>query len=134
MKKNISLVTAALALVFFMASCSKSDTTPATNNAAVQGKWTGVFTPPLGPSPYFAVTFNTDGSVLVEQNSMTTPDTAHGTWSVTGNNISATYTFTGSMTGTYSLAGTYTASSAQIAGTIGTGTNTTGYATFNVSK
>ncbi|MEP7236386.1 MAG: hypothetical protein ABI685_00915 [Ferruginibacter sp.] len=136
MKRNLLLMSA-FAMLFFIMSCSKSDTNPPSgNSAAIQGKWSGVFTPPLGPSPYFAITFYNDGTVLVEQNDISTPDIAHGTYAMSGNNITASYTFTGGTTGTYSLAGTYNSTSTpkQITGSIGTGTNTSGYGTFNVSK
>ncbi len=133
MKKNLLLIAFA-AVILFITSCSKSDPTPPATNANIQGKWTGVFTPPLGPSPYFALTFNSNGTVVVEQNDPAAPDIANGTWTITGNNVRATYTFAGAMTGTYTLAGTYSAASTQIMGTIGSGTSTTGYGTFTVSK
>lgn len=135
MKKIFFILMPILTLAVLITSCSKSDTSPANNNAPIQGKWVGVFTPPVGPSPYFAITFNNDGSVVVEQNNIAAPDIAQGTWGISGNNISATYTFaTGPMMGTYSLAGTYSAAIIHISGTIGTGTSTTGYGTFDVGK
>ncbi len=137
MKKNIFfLVPAFLFTFFFLASCNKDDTTTAGTTANVQGKWTGVYTPPLGPSPYYALTFNSNGTVLVEQRDMAAPDVATGTWTISGNNINATYTFTGAMTGTFSIAGTYNATTApaKITGTIGSGSATSGVATFTVTK
>ena len=134
MKKNLLFLIPALALLFLVTSCNKSDPTPPANTSVFQGKWTGLITPAVGPRPYFAITFNTDGTVLIEQNNATTPDIARGTYTVSGNNVNATYTFSGATTGTYSLAAIYSSSPVQISGTIGTGTSTTGYGTFDVSK
>ena len=137
MKSNLFFLIPALTLALFVTSCSKSDTTPpAGNSAAIQGKWSGVYTRPVGPSPYFAIAFYNDGTVLVEENDITTPDLAHGTYTMSGNNVTATFTFTGGVTGTYSLAGIYNSASTpkEITGTIGTEASTSGYGTFTVSK
>lgn len=134
MKKQFLLFAFTALMVVSIISCSKDKTTTQSNNANIQGKWSGTLTPAVGPRPYFATTFNSDGSLRVEQNNINTPDVATGTWTITGNTVKATYTFSGAITGTYSLIGTYTSSPDQINGTVGTGTSTSGYADFSVSK
>ena len=134
MKKHFLFLAFIAIIALSVTSCSNSDSTNPGTNPNIVGKWTGVYTPPLGPSRYYALTFNTNGTVMVEQNNSTTPDIANGTWTISGNNIQATYTFTGSMTGTFSIAGTYSSAPLQITGTIGTGSATSGYGTFTVSK
>lgn len=134
MKKNLLLLIPALALVFFVTSCSKSDTTPPANSTP-SGKWSGWFTPNLGPSRYFALTFSANGAIAVEANSSTTPDIATGTWALVADSVRATYTYiSGATTGTYSLAGKFSSQSSIMNGTVGTASSTTGTGTFTLTK
>ena len=134
MKKHFLFLAFIAIIALSVTSCSNSDSTNPGTNPNIVGKWMGVYTPPLGPSRYYALTFNTNGTVRVDQNDIAAPDVANGTWTISGNNIQATYTFTGAMTGTVSIAGTYSSAPPQITGTIGTGSSTSGYGTFTVSK
>jgi hypothetical protein len=133
MKKNLFTAIAALTILISAASCKKSDTSTPTT-ATLSGKWTGATTAPVGPSRYLALTFNTGGSLLVEANNPTTPDLANGSWAVTGDSVRATFTYTGSASGTFSLAGKYIGNATSMDGTIGTGAFTSGMSTFSVTK
>jgi hypothetical protein len=130
MKKNLFIATLGLALILFIASCSKNDTTPPASTTA-EGKWVGTFTN-LGPSHYFALTFKANSVLLVEANAL--PDIANGTWILSGDSVRATFTYVGGTAGTFSIAGKYSASSAIMDGTMGSGTNTTGAGVFSVTK
>ena len=133
MKKNLLLLIPALALVFFVTSCSKSDTTPPANNTA-EGKWTGGYNNNIGgPVNYLAVIFSAGNAVRIEANSPTVPDIANGTWSIVGDSIIAHYTYAATAT-SFSLAGKYNSSSNLINGTIGIGSNTSGSYVFSVTK
>ena len=132
MKKNFFFAILGVILIFFSASCSKSNTTPPVNTTA-EGKWVGGFSI-AGPSRYFAATFKTGGVILIETNSSTVPDIANGTWSLVADSVRATYTYVGGTAATFSIAGKYSSSSAIMEGTIGPGTSTTGAGTFTVIK
>ena len=133
MKKNLFFALLGLAMVFFAASCSKSDTTPPPPGGTnPQGNWVGN-RDAGGPSYYFALNLQANGVLVVSDNSPITPDIANGTWSLVADSVRATYTYTGSAA-TYSIAGKYTTTSNIMNGTIGPGTSTTGAGVFSVTK
>ena len=133
MKKKSLRAIAGFAALLFTASCSKDDTATQTN-ATVSGKWVGFNTAPVGPSRYLALTFNTGGNLVVEANNSTTPDIANGTWAIVGDSVKATFTYTGSASGTFSLAGKYVSGATNMDGTIGAGVFTSGLSIFSVTK
>ena len=121
---------AGLTLLIFAASCSKSNTSASTS---LEGKWTGNYHGGPGPVNYYSLTFKSGGSLLVQSDNSTTPNSANGTWTLSGDSVRATYTFVTSSL-TYSIAGKYSASSNTMDGTIGNGLNTSGVFVFNVVK
>lgn len=134
MKKNGFIAMIGIAAILIGGSCSKSSDY-GSNNSSVEGKWTGNYGSGVGTSVnYFSVTFNSGGALSVEANSSSTPSLATGTWYISGNTVTANYTFVSGSVGTYSLAGTYTSGSSTMTGTLGTGTSTSGYAVFSVTK
>ena len=147
MEKNFFAILG-LATVFFAASCSKSDsnlaaTPKATATASakgvaiattIEGKWVGNHHSGIdGAYYYFSLEFLANGVLLVNSSFGDMPVTANGTWSLTGDDVSATYTFDVSGA-TYSLAGKFYTTSNIMNGTIGFKTNTTGAGVFSVTK
>ena len=133
MKKKSLIAIAGFAVLLFTASCSKDDTATQTN-ATVTGKWVGSTTAPVGPSRYLALTFSSGGNLLVEANNPSAPDVANGTWAIVGDSVKATFTYTGSASGTFSLAGKYVSGATNMNGTIGAGVFTSGLSIFSTTK
>lgn len=134
-KRFISLTTGILTLLLF--SCSKSTTETPAPVYSLEGKWTGSFNNGAGgPANYFALTFKSGGAggaLVVHANNSLTPDVANGTWTLAGDSLSATYSFTGS-SAIYSLAARYNIHSNILTGTVGLSPATTGEAVFSVTK
>ncbi len=132
MKKNLFLILLGFTAIFFTAGCSKSDTAIATS---VEGKWVGNSTSGIGgPVYYLALNFKTAGVVTVEANNSAAPDLASGTWSLVGDSVRATFTYTAGTMSTFSLAGKYSSNSNVMTGTIGNGASSSGTGTFSVTK
>lgn len=134
-KRFISLTTGILTLLLF--SCSKSTTETPAPVYSLEGKWTGSFNNGAGgPANYFALTFKSGGAggaLVVHANNSLTPDVANGNWTLAGDSLSATYSFTGS-SAIYSLAARYNIHSNILTGTVGLSPATTGEAVFSVTK
>jgi hypothetical protein len=150
MKKNLFFAILGLTTVFLAASCSKSDsnlaattTAKATASASakgvaiattIEGKWVGNHHSGIdGAYYYLSLEFNTNGVLVVNSSSGDIPEIANGTWSLVGDDVTATYTFEVSGL-TYSLAGKFFTTSNIMNGTIGLGTSTTGAGVFSVTK
>lgn len=81
MKKNLFLLIPALAMVFFISSCSKSDTNTTTNTTPT-GTWAGTGqygTTPGNPAYAFTINFKANGTVDITGNNTTAIDVATGT-------------------------------------------------------
>ena len=133
MKKNLLFALPGLMVMLFSASCSKSDTTPATSYTIV-GKWDGSYVGAGGPSHFYTLNFKTGGSFAVDSSNVSITDLAAGTWVLATDSVRATYTYLSGGAGTYSLAGKYSADFKTMIGTFGPGSNTTGSGTFSVTK
>jgi len=135
MKKNLFVLIPALAMVFFVSSCSKDDTTP-TAAPTPAGTWTGTGqygTTAGNPTYTFALTFKANGTVDITGNNNAAIDFATGTWQVVADSVKATYRYLSS-SAIYTLSGKFSASSNVMAGTIGLSPVTTGVGIFTVTK
>lgn len=133
MKKKLLILLPALAMLFFVTSCSKEDTQPQTNTTP-EGKWNGTYTPVGGTASFFSINFNTGGTLTVEANSTTTPDLATGTYTVVGDTIQGTFTYTIGIGIIYNFKAAYTSGSTAINGTIGISPSYVDNATFTLTK
>jgi hypothetical protein len=132
MKKQFFFAVAITALSTFF-SCKKADITQPTVLSA-NGKWVGKYGPVNAiPTYYYAFEFNAGGTMVVKSNDATLPDTGTGTWSISGDSLRSTYTYT-SAGSTYSIIGKYDGHSNIINGTWGAGTNNTGGGTFTITR
>ena len=134
MKRNLFLLIPALAMVFFLSSCSKNDTT--TTTSTPEGTWagTGQYGTTAGSPTYaFRLTFKSNGTVDIVGNNSTTTDNATGQWQVVQDSVKATYIYL-SATAQYTLSGKFSAGSNVMVGTIGLSPNTTGVGLFSVTK
>ena len=135
MKKNLFMLIPALAMVFFMSSCSKSDTTTTTSTTPT-GTWVGTGQYGTGggnPTYAFTINFKANGTVDITGNNTTAIDVATGTWQVVGDSVRAAYRYAAS-SADYTLSGKFTAGSNLMVGTIGLGTTTTGVGLFSVTR
>jgi len=133
MKRNLFLPLLALCTVLIISSCSKSSPAPVTYDSA-EGTWVGTYNNGIGgPITYFSLNFKAAGALVVHANNATTPDIANGTWSQNGDNITGSYTFTGS-SAVYLFAGKYTSSQKNMDGTIGLQPSATGSGVFSITK
>jgi hypothetical protein len=135
MKKISLLLIPALAMVFFISSCSKDDTTTTTNTTPT-GTWTGTgqYGTTAGlPTYAFTLAFKANGTVDITGNNSTAIDIATGTWTIIADSVRAFYRYAGS-SADYTLSGKYTAGSTLMVGTIGLGTSTTGVGLFSVTR
>ena len=133
MKRNLFLLIPALAMVFFLSSCSKDDTT---TTATPEGTWagTGQYGTTAGSPTYaFRLTFKSNGTIDIVGNNNTAIDNATGQWQVVQDSVRATYIYV-SATAQYTLSGKFSAGSNVMVGTIGLTPNTTGVGLFSVTK
>lgn len=136
MKKNLFILIPALAMVFFMSSCSKDDDTPNTTNSTPVGTWrgTGQYGTTAGVPTYaFVINFKANGTVDITGDNSTAVDVATGTWQMVADSVRAAYRYVGS-SADYTLSGKFSAGATTMAGTIGLGTATTGVGLFSVAR
>ncbi len=136
MKRNLFLLIPAFAMIFFISSCSKSDSTGNTSNATPAGTWTGTGqygTTAGNPTYAFTLNFKANGTVDITGNNTTAIDVATGTWQIVQDSVRAYYRYAAS-SADYTLSGKFTAGSSVMAGTIGLGTSTTGVGLFSVTR
>jgi len=97
MKRNIIIAILGLTMVFATSSFRNAGSEISSGNitqtgsisAPLDGRWAGYYSNSIGTAYYFyALTFNTDGSLLVEANG----SVGYGTWSMSGDQVFATYT------------------------------------------
>ena len=137
MKKNLLTAMLGLGLIIFAASCSKDDNYGGggTANTGIEGKWSGNYNNGLGgPINYFAITFQSGGSLVVNANSSATPDVANGNWYVSADSVRGSFTYLTGAGTSYSFAGKYSTSSNTIVGTLGLGANTAGAGVFSITR
>ncbi len=136
MKRNLFLLIPAFAMVFFLSSCSKSDSTPTPTNATPTGTWkgTGQYGTTAGnPTYVFTLNFKANGTIDITGNNSTAIDVATGTWQIVQDSVKVTYIYISS-TAQYTLSGKFSAGSNIMVGTIGLSPNTTGVGLFSVTK
>jgi hypothetical protein len=133
MKKSLLILIPTLALVFFVASCSKEDTPPPANTT--EGKWNGTYTINGGGSTnYFSLNFKSGGALDVAANNATTPDLGTGTYTVAGDSVKGSFTYTVGIGIIYQFAGKYSSNNSVINGTIGIAPSYNDNATFSITK
>lgn len=135
MKKLLFSLIPALALVFFITSCSKDDTNNTANTTA-QGSWAGTGqygTSGGNPTYIFTLNFKADGTVNITGDNSVGVDAATGTWQMVADSVKATYKYASS-SAIYTLSGKYSASSNVMVGTIGLNPLTTGVGIFTVTR
>ena len=137
MKKSLFILTAAITLGLFIASCSKDDSNNnGQQNTTVQGTWTGTGQYGTGggnPTYPFTITFNAGGTVNITGNNNTAVDVATGTWQMVADSVRATYKYASS-SAIYVLSGKFTAGATVMAGTIGLDPVTVGVGIFSVTR
>ena len=133
-KINLFTLIPALAMVFFISSCSKSDDTNTTPTPT--GTWvgTGQYGTTAGSPTYaFRLTFKSNGTIDIVGNNNAAIDNATGQWQAVQDSVKATYIYVSS-TAQYTLSGKFSAGSNVMVGTIGLTPNTTGVGMFSVTK
>jgi hypothetical protein len=136
MKKILFVLIPAVAMVFFMSSCSKDDTNANTYPATAQGTWNGTGqygTSGANPTYAFNLNFKADGTVAITGNNSTAIDAATGTWQMVADSVKATYKYAAS-SAIYTLSAKYSASSNVMVGTIGLSPVTTGVGVFTIIR
>lgn len=137
MKKFLLFLIPALALVFFISSCSKDDDNNNNNPnpQSVQGTWTGTgqYGSAGNPTYIFSINFKAGGTVEIVGNNSTAIDNAVGTWQMVQDSVKATYKYASS-SAIYVLKGKYTVGATVMAGTIGLDPAASGIGTFTVTK
>lgn len=135
MKRSLIFLVPALALILFVASCSKDDPQPAPAQTA-EGTWVGSGQYGTGggnPTYAFSLTFKANGTVDITGNNNTAIDVATGTWQMVQDSVKATYKYAAS-SAIYTLSAKYSVSSNVMVGTIGLSPVTTGVGTFSVTR
>lgn len=128
------LLICSAALACSLAACSQPASTPV---SPVVGTWTGRYTsgstpvPTTGPINY-AFIIRADGTMNVYNGPIGTGLTANGTWTYDGSHFKGTYTYQGT-TSTYSVDSTL-ATPNRLAGTWGSGSNTTNGGNFAIDR
>ena len=136
MKKNLFLLIPAIAMVFFLSSCSKSDSPNPPANTTPAGSWSGTGqygTTAGNPTYVFTLNFKANGTVDITGNNSTAIDVGSGTWQIVQDSVRAYYRYVSS-SADYTLSGKFSASSNVMVGTIGLGTSTTGVGLFSVTR
>ncbi|MBK9530751.1 MAG: hypothetical protein IPO42_02930 [Chitinophagaceae bacterium] len=133
MKKNLLLLIPALALVFFVASCSKDDTPPPANTT--EGKWNGTYTLNGGSQLcFYSINFKTSGALDIIGEQSTPLDNGTGSYTVAGDSVKGLFTYTVGIGIIYNFAGKYSSGNSVITGTIGISPSYTDNATFSITK
>jgi heat shock protein HslJ len=136
MKKILFVLIPAVALVFFMSSCSKDDTNSNTYPSTAQGTWSGTGqygTSGGNPTYAFTLNFKADGTVSITGDNSTAVDVATGTWQMVADSVRATYKYAAS-SAMYTLSAKYSASSNVMVGTIGLSPVTSGVGIFSITR
>lgn len=135
LKSLVSTSIAILCLAISITSCKKKDPQP--KPIALDGKWTGVYNVTNDPTPYFlAFNFNADGTLTVYDDQVN-PNTSSGTgtWELSGNTLNGTFLITLNPNTVYAFTANYDSKTGEItAGTWGFSPNTTGQATWSMTK
>jgi len=136
MKKSLLILTTAITLGLFVASCNKDDDNNQQQNSTVQGTWsgTGQYGTTVGNPTYaFTITFNAGGTVNIIGDNSVGVDLATGTWQMVADSVKATYRYAAS-SAIYTLSGKFTAGATVMAGTIGLDPVTAGVGLFTVTR
>jgi len=131
MKKQFvfAVAIAALSALF---SCKKTDPKPTISPA--EGNWVGKYgSGNAVPTYYYAFQFNAGGTMSVKANDAILPSTATGTWTISGDSIRSTYTYTNAG-GTFSMIGKYDGHTNIISGTWGSDNNNKDGGTFTITR
>jgi len=90
----IVLLIFSASIIVFQISCQKSAIAQV-NNATIQGLWIGTYTvaghAELGQQ-YFSLVIKPDGTVIADTKGENTQHLAPGTWSISGTQLTCTYT------------------------------------------
>lgn len=129
--KTLKFLSLAIGMVLILASCSKTDP----EQYALEGNWKGTYTPNGGGTPnYFAMNFLSGGSLTLEANSTSSPDLATGSYTLVGDSVKGTFSYTIGIGLIYQFSGKYSANSNIINGTIGVSPSSNNNASFTVTK
>ena len=126
------LLSAAFSLVLVAGLATGcGDTEP--SGPDIEGKWVGTYGNGTADDTFnFTLFINDNGSLGVIDGLGDTPD-GTGTWELTGNVVTGTYTYDGGGS-TYSLSGTVSGNDDHLEGTWGNGAETSGGGLFVVDK
>jgi hypothetical protein len=132
MKKQFVFALAIVVFSTLLFSCKKADPAPAISPA--EGSWVGKYgTGNAIPTYYYAFQFNAGGTMSVKANDAILPSTASGTWTISGDSIRSTYTYTNAG-GTFSMIAKYDGQSNIISGTWGSDNNNNNGGTFTITR
>lgn len=132
--KNLIPLLIAVSAVFLVSSCKKSD--PAvTPEYKLEGRWTGTYTNLGGGAPsYFALSFQSNGVLLVQANDATTPDIANGLYQLDPDSLRGSFVYAVGIGVNYLFAAKYNSSSNVMTGTFGVRPNTASTGVFTVTR
>jgi hypothetical protein len=132
MKSLIPLLIAVSA-VLLVSSCKKSD--PVAPEYKLEGKWTGTYTNLGGGTPnYFALSFQSNGVLLVQANDATTPDIANGLYHLDTDSLRGSFVYAVGIGVNYLFAAKYNPSSNVMTGTFGVRPYTASTGVFTVTR
>ena len=96
LKKSTLLILATVLISGLFSSCEKDDDTITPTTYNVEGLWTGTYNVKgdvgIGNQP-FAITIKKDSSVLVETKFFNEYQIAKGTWTLSGDKFTCSYTY-----------------------------------------
>ena len=131
--KNIKFLLFVIIAASVLFACKKKDKVQPT----VAGYWIGKYgNSSDAPSKFYAFLFRTGGTVRVYSNiaDTATANKAEGTYNVSGTTVTTTYKYLPGLTEQYSTTATADAGFTTMSGTWGSGVNTSGGGTFNLTK
>lgn len=103
MKKVVTLVTALIVTLFItqLIGCDKSDSNPS-EPKSIQGLWIGTYSTngqTTNTDSYYSFIIKPGGSLLVETRFLNQQEFANGSWTLSGNTFSCSFTYVYAATG-----------------------------------
>lgn len=131
--RNWRLMIAAFSLSLLFASCKKDEVVPPVY--PIQGLWVGKYGSGTNtPTSGYSMVVEAGGKVTVaDGDNITSSSKATGTWVLTGNVFTATYTYTGGGN-TFSIKADWSNDGTMKNGTYGAGANNTGGGTWFMNR
>lgn len=125
---------AAMSMMIFFSSCKKDEVIPPVY--PVEGLWVGKYGSGTStPTSGYSMVVEAGGKITVaDGDNITSSSKATGTWVLTGNVFTATYTYTSAGGSTFSIKADWSNTGKMTNGTYGSGSSPTGAGTWFMNR